>query len=1096
MDELLHHCLRELSFDGDLGCNVSRLGDFINDFYNHSFTARGQKVDDAFCAFVWSLVVQQPTVRVGTIPDGITSEVWIAPQTSAKRKANAKGEEHVEVQPAELILVPDAKSTPLAELQEEYGDKLRIASNPDAIYASITGSHIRFPKMSPMVYSALQIITRGRDDGVTVVQLGQQSNVKVRRGGVGTHFVIHRYFFERSPSWKAIREEEISAELTRKGAEQPKPDVPDEEEKDKETADSLNFTPIDARHLSSLPLVRARVVKLLKASRNHMHVSSNMLLTIGFSNPTKTDRRFFQSRIRELVQQGILEKVIVPNSRKKSSSVLCLRLVDEKGSSEGKDDDDDDVVVLRPQDDKDEEDFSQDGVKMNMTIHKQIIDLLEQSGTTGMTLNELSSALCNFDKRTIELLLTRAEKFPPPTHLSDLGIAGLMETSGRERRHRYFTVSAYRTLVAREGLDQSTAGYGDVDLSQAEQFMSVEADAFYDNEASLEAYQDAFKEEISGKGGKGKKSASTASASAVKRTKSKKRAREEDGEPSASTRKGKKRKVAADDGEGAEGSISVGPVGMNNEAASKTPSVPKKRGRVAKDTAASEGAEGSISSAPKRRGRPPKDPAGASATPKKRGRPRKNPVVSTPAEPSGESADTPVATSSVAITQDVSGITPENGDQDRERLPPSPARNSRVQSEMPDGEDPAPLPESTLPDGQVAGVQPMQEERDGTEQRDLTTLPVDASATEGPDSGHVQTMDVDTVAEYDPSYESMHISADEPAQVNRQPDTDVQMASDEAALSGISPDRPAGVSTQQPTRAASLAPVVLAQSQSMTPRLSQAAHDVPQSGPSRLMPGTQPAQSRGRVNVSNLRRENELLRVVEIMGGIVNIQTKEIYDTHMTLLETLAKEGEPTSSPVGIRTDKRTVASTFSSLKSRGKIKQVTTSIPSHLGMTRPTVVVYLPTVDQEKVNSFLAELSRSAPPPVPSPYGRKISEPLDYGADATRLTKNALPLQLLQLEKPGTDNNERWIKNAARADQLFALDEATIREVLLTERTTIGQYHGTIVAKMLRARELHLSLLKAFETGASSAQIVSHGQRIIKIDYLCQELPLDCIVN
>lgn len=29
--------------------------------------------------------------------------------------------------------------------------------------------------MSPMVYSALQIITRGRDNGITVVGLGQQS---------------------------------------------------------------------------------------------------------------------------------------------------------------------------------------------------------------------------------------------------------------------------------------------------------------------------------------------------------------------------------------------------------------------------------------------------------------------------------------------------------------------------------------------------------------------------------------------------------------------------------------------------------------------------------------------------------------------------------------------------------------------------------------------------------------------------------------------------------------------------------------------------------------------------------------------------------
>lgn len=34
---------------------------------------------------------------------------------------------------------------------------------------------VQSSKMSPMVYSALQIITRGRDAGVTVVELGKQS---------------------------------------------------------------------------------------------------------------------------------------------------------------------------------------------------------------------------------------------------------------------------------------------------------------------------------------------------------------------------------------------------------------------------------------------------------------------------------------------------------------------------------------------------------------------------------------------------------------------------------------------------------------------------------------------------------------------------------------------------------------------------------------------------------------------------------------------------------------------------------------------------------------------------------------------------------
>ncbi len=62
-------------------------------------------------------------------------------------------------------------------------------------------------------------------------------------------------------------------------------------------------------------------------------------------NPTKTDRRFFQSRIRELIQQGVIEKVVVPSSRKKSSTAhaRCFRLVSSEKKPEG--------VVLDTQDD-------------------------------------------------------------------------------------------------------------------------------------------------------------------------------------------------------------------------------------------------------------------------------------------------------------------------------------------------------------------------------------------------------------------------------------------------------------------------------------------------------------------------------------------------------------------------------------------------------------------------------------------------------------------------------------------------------------------------------------------------------------------------
>jgi hypothetical protein len=115
----------------------------VVDFYAHSTTSGAQNPDDAFCAFVWSLVVQQPTVIVGTVPEGITSEVWIAPQNSAKKKAKAKGEEIIEVAPPKLDIVPDAKNRSLDDLKAEYGDTLRLAADPEATYAAITGTHIR-----------------------------------------------------------------------------------------------------------------------------------------------------------------------------------------------------------------------------------------------------------------------------------------------------------------------------------------------------------------------------------------------------------------------------------------------------------------------------------------------------------------------------------------------------------------------------------------------------------------------------------------------------------------------------------------------------------------------------------------------------------------------------------------------------------------------------------------------------------------------------------------------------------------------------------------------------------------------------------------
>jgi len=71
-----------------------------------------------------------------------------------------------------------------------------------------------------------------------------------------------------------------------------------------------------------------------------------------------------------------------------------------------------------------------------------------------------------------------------------------METFGRERRHRYYTVAAFRALIAREGLDDSAASYADIDYSAIGGFASISPNAFYEDEKTLMTYADSFKDKL------------------------------------------------------------------------------------------------------------------------------------------------------------------------------------------------------------------------------------------------------------------------------------------------------------------------------------------------------------------------------------------------------------------------------------------------------------------------------------------------------------------------------------------------------------------------------------------------------------------------
>ena len=100
--------------------------------------------------------------------------------------------------------------------------------------------------------------------------------MKLRQPGVSTNICVHKYFYERSPIWQQVSTEEkeaVSKEADGDseeddGGEETKPFVP------------VNFDPIDARHLSSLPVIKSRLAKLLKNCPHQMHTSNNLIVKI------------------------------------------------------------------------------------------------------------------------------------------------------------------------------------------------------------------------------------------------------------------------------------------------------------------------------------------------------------------------------------------------------------------------------------------------------------------------------------------------------------------------------------------------------------------------------------------------------------------------------------------------------------------------------------------------------------------------------------------------------------------------------------------------------------------------------------------------
>ena len=224
--------------------------------------------------------------------------------------------------------------------------------------------------------------------------------------------------------------------------------------------------------------------------------------------------------------------------------------------------------------------------------------------------------------------------------------------------------------------------------------------------------------------------------------------------------------------------------------------------------------------------------------------------------------------------------------------------------------------------------------------------------------------------------------------------------------------------------------------------------------------------------------------MIEEAGGIINVGAKDFYEAHAALVDSLVEAGQAVSTQPGSRIDKRTLESALRELASQGKVVQLTTSVQSMTGVNRQVKIAYLSDLPVEKLNGFLADLGRT-PVALTAPAFKMLEQPLDYGGSKRqRVARPAASVILLNAETSPQHDPQK-------ADKLLQSDDKTIQASLLTEASTIMQLYGFIAGKLVRLKAFHTHIVDTLARAPASKNIVSAEQRILRYQYLVDDLPV-----
>lgn len=239
-----------------------------------------------------------------------------------------------------------------------------------------------------------------------------------------------------------------------------------------------------------------------------------------------------------------------------------------------------------------------------------------------------------------------------------------------------------------------------------------------------------------------------------------------------------------------------------------------------------------------------------------------------------------------------------------------------------------------------------------------------------------------------------------------------------------------------------------------------------------------------RVNISQLRAENEIMRVVDKSGGIANISSKEFWETYAHIISSMVEAGEPTSMPLGTQPDRRTINKLLERLVDRGKLKTLTTTLTPRVTQSRLAKLIYEPSVSQERLDQFVSVLREDVP--VPSiPLHRKLDQPMHFTRPKPRRVCD--PVFTQDGGSDGGDGHDNFHHGIG----LSVEDDSVVRSAFQSETQVVAQFYGYLVGKARRARELHQFTLAHLQSPDLSSHIVSRTERVVAFPYFLYDLPV-----